>query len=147
MLEEKKPHLPIGYWIKKADEALTTRINAAQQANGLSRTGWQILNSLHEGVATTHEALATLLRPFGESDALREAIEQLVTRGLVEEDEGAGSDYRLTTDGQHVYEAALVLQREVRRQAVQGVDEADYAAAVRVLQRLVENLTAGIDAR
>jgi hypothetical protein len=147
MPEEKKPHLPIGYWIKKADEALTTRINAAQQANGLSRTDWQILNTLHEGVATTHKALATLLRPFVGPDALRGAIEQLVTRGLVKGDEGADSGYQLTTDGQHVYEAALILQQEVRRQAVQGVDEADYATAVRVLQRLVENLTAGIAAR
>ena len=36
-----------------------------------------------------------------------------------------------------------MLQKGVRQEAVQGISEADYATTVRVLQRLVENLTGG----
>lgn len=36
----QKQHLPIGYWIRKADEALTAGIDRIQAAFHLSRTGW-----------------------------------------------------------------------------------------------------------
>lgn len=46
-------------------EALTLRINDAQQANALTRTEWQILNVLRDaGEATAMEKLATTLRTF-----------------------------------------------------------------------------------
>lgn len=64
MPELKKPNLPIGYWIKKDDEALTTRINEAQEANGLSR------NLLQEVAVATREQLADTLHPFAAPDAL-----------------------------------------------------------------------------
>lgn len=143
MPELKKPNLPIGYWLKKADEALTTRINEAQQANGLTRTDWQVLNLLHEVAMATREQLADTLQPFVDADALGTLIERLVRRGLVEGEGSATAGYRLTDQGRRVHEAALMTQKEVRRQAVQGVSEADYATTIRVLQRLVENLTSG----
>lgn len=31
MSEQKRPHLPIGYWLKKADELLTARIDEVQR--------------------------------------------------------------------------------------------------------------------
>lgn len=34
MSDKNKPHLPIGYWIKKADELLAERINEVQRSNG-----------------------------------------------------------------------------------------------------------------
>jgi hypothetical protein len=48
MSESKQRHLPSGYWLKRADELLAVRIDKAQQANGLSRREWQILNVLWE---------------------------------------------------------------------------------------------------
>lgn len=140
MSEQSKPHLPIGYWLKKADEMLTVRINEAQKANGLSRTDWQVLNVLHEAVTATREQLAEPLRPFADTGSLDEVIERLVRRGLIEGGDSAAG-YRLTGQGRRVHQAALDLQKEVRQQAVRGVSEADYLTTVRVLQRLVENLS------
>jgi DNA-binding MarR family transcriptional regulator len=140
MNEPKKPHLPIGYWLKRADEVLTGRINEAQRANGLSRTEWQILNVLYEVGSATDEQLATPMRPFADVTSLREAVTGLGQRGLIAGNGSADDRYVLTTQGQRTHEAALALQKEVRQQAIKGISGADYATAIRVLQQIVENL-------
>lgn len=140
MNQDKQPHLPIGYWLKKADEALTSRINNVQETNGLSRTEWQILNTLHEVTTATGEQLALPLQPFTDASSLEEITRNLIKRGLVEGEGSTTSGYRLTDQGQRLHQTALALQKEVRQQAVRGVSEADYATTVQVLQQLVKNL-------
>lgn len=142
MAEREQPQLPIGYWIKRADEALTARIDEAQAANGLSRTGWQILHALHEAGSMTHEQLAELLRPFAGTESLAEQIAHLAGRGLIESERDTTA-YRLTDRGRQVHADALASKREIRWRAVQGVSEADYLTAMRVLQRIAENLSEG----
>ncbi len=141
MNEPKKLHLPIGYWLKKADEVLTARINGAQLANGLSRTEWQMLNVLHEVREATHEQLATPMRPFANAAALGDAVLRLTQNGLIEGDGSAASQYQLTRLGQEKHEAALSQQKEIRQRAVMDISEPDYTTAVRVLQQLVQNLS------
>lgn len=140
MTEPKKPQLPIGYWLKKADEVITARINAAQQTNGLSRTDWQVLNFLHQVGSVNLEKLAEPMRPFADVSALADVVFRLTARGLIEEEGTATIDYRLTDQGRRMHETALILQKEVRQQAIYGVSEVDYTTTVRVLQQLVENL-------
>jgi len=140
MSEPKKLHLPIGYWLKRADEVLTHHIDAVQRANGLSRTEWQILNVLHEVGSATDEQLAAPMRPFADATSLRGVVNGLGQRGLVAGNGSADDRYVLTTEGQRTHEAALSLQKEVRQQAIKGISEAEYGTAVRVLQRIVENL-------
>jgi DNA-binding MarR family transcriptional regulator len=135
MNETKQLSLPIGYWLKRADEVLTTHIDDAQRINGLSRIDWQLLNTLRERGPASREQVAESLRPFTDAAAV---LNRLAGRGLVVESDGL--EYRLTDDGHTLHERALALQREVRRRAVEGIGESDYATTVQVLQRLVENL-------
>lgn len=115
--------------MKKADQVLTARINESQQSDGLIRTDWQVLHSLHEGGAIAHEQLADLMRPFTGSAALAEVLSNLAERRLIDGDGSAARPYRLTAHGQQVHETALVRQNEVRKQAVNGVREADHATS------------------
>lgn len=145
MTGENRPHLPIGYWLKKADELLTARINEAQDANGLSRTEWQILNLLHETSSASKSEIVEILSPFGDANALGAKVDSLVQRGLVEaEVSGTGTGtgkLRLSPQGREVHTVALEVQKRVRHQAVQGITEADYVTTVRVLQQIVANLS------
>lgn len=143
MSEQKEPHLPIGYWLKKADEVLTSRINAAQQANGLTRIEWQILNLLYDTSGATRPYINEILRPFSDEASLATTVESLINRGLVQEAGSDVSQLRLTDEGHLVHRAAVETQTEVRQRAVQGISEADYRTTIRVLQRLVANLTDG----
>lgn len=141
MSEQKKPHLPIGYWVKKVDELLTARIDEVQEANGLSRTQWQILNVLYETSSASRDQIIDVLSPFGNADTLGSAITSLVNRGLVEEDEFEAGTLRLTAQGRDLHATALEAQQKLRLQAVRGIGEADYVTTVRVLQQIVTNLT------
>lgn len=141
MTEPKRPHLPIGYWIKKADEVLTTRIDEAQKAHGLNRTEWQILNLLRESSAATREQIAEVLRPFVDAESIAATLTSLVERGLVEADGGEIEHLRLTELGESIHAVALETQKGIRQRSMQGIDEAEYVTTVRVLQQLVKNLT------
>lgn len=140
MTEQKQPHLPIGYWIKKADEVLTARINEAQEANGLTRTQWQVLNFLQETSSAARDHILEVLHPFGDADRIGSAIDSLTQRGLVETDDPETGTLRLTAQGQALHATALAVQKQIRLQAVQGITEADYVTTVRVLQQIVTNL-------
>lgn len=143
MAQQQSPHLPIGYWLKKADELLTTRINEAQQANGLSRTEWQVLNVLHETPAVSRERIIEVLHPFGDAQRLGAVVDGLVQRGLVAANTSDAGQLQLTAQGRDVHQAALEVQRQIRQQAVRGITEADYLTTVRVLQQIVANLSDG----
>lgn len=146
MIEEKRPQLPIGYWIKRADEVLTACIDEAQKRNGLNRTEWQVLNLLHETSAAPRGRIAEILRPFVDAESLTATIDGLVKRGLIEEEAGEGGAFRLTEHGRTVHAAALETQQGVRWRAMEGITEADYLTTVRVLQQIVRNLTGGEEA-
>lgn len=139
---QAKPHRPIGYWLKKVDGLLTARINEAQEANGLSRIEWQVLNVLHEAPDTSRTGIAQALEPFADGVALEPAVAGLLGRGLVEEEPGSGK-LRLTGQGKALHAAALETQKKVRERAMRGIDEADYMATLRVLQRMASNLSGG----
>lgn len=141
MSEQKRPQLPIGYWLKRADEVLTAQIGEAQQANGLHRLEWQILNVLFEVGAATDEHVATPLRPFADAAALHTSLTGLHQRGLVAGNGSPADRYMLTELGRRTHQAALELQKAVRQRATRGIGEADYTTAVRVLQQIVENLS------
>lgn len=140
MSEPHEPRLPIGYWLKKADQLLTARIDEAQQVNGVTRLEWQLLNTLHERGSASFEHLAAALHPFADAPALVEALERLVQREAVESSPGT-PEYRLTPSGGRLHAAAAASQDALRRRAMEGISENDYATAVRVLQRIVQNLS------
>ena len=143
MTQPTRPQLPIGYWLKRADEVITEHVNAVQTANGVSRTDWQVLNMLHEAGGASKERLFETMRTFIDAAGLDEIIARLMNRGWIEqsgESASGAAQIQLTDEGRHRHAEILSLQKEVRRRAVQGVSEEEYAMVIRVLQRIVANL-------
>ncbi|HEX7089496.1 MAG TPA: MarR family winged helix-turn-helix transcriptional regulator [Longimicrobiales bacterium] len=139
MSERKGNQLPIGYWLKRADELLTQRIDEAQRSNGLTRLEWQALNVIRGRAGVRREEIAHVLRPFAGAAEVDEAIGRLAARGAVG---GPPEDgFELTPAGAELYEKALAVQQSVRQRAVAGISEAEYATTMAVLQRLVANLS------
>jgi len=135
---EPKKQLPIGYWLKRADELLTKRIDEVQRANDLTRLGWQVLNVVCERRTARHDEIIDALRPFAEVAALNDMLAKLAKRGLVSE--SAETGFVLTPTGTELYETALQAQQAIRQRAVAGISETEYATTVGVIQRLVGNL-------
>lgn len=43
-------NIPIGYWVKQADEFLMKGINEIHASMQMTRTEWQMNNSIHENI-------------------------------------------------------------------------------------------------
>ena len=128
---------PIGYWIRRADELLTTRIDEAQRGNDLDRLDWQVLKVVSEGAAT-RARITEALHPFANFQTIDTALTNFARRGLISGSDATG--FRLTPVGEELHQRALSLQTLIREQAVAGIRQEDYQTALAVLQRLVENL-------
>ena len=137
-MSEPLKNLPIGYWLKRADELLTKRIDDAQRANGLTRLGWQALNVVHDDPPARRDGLVSTLQPFADAAEVDAAVGELTARELIAGSPSTG--FALTSAGTELYEQALAAQILIRQQAVAGISDAEYAFTVGVLQRLVENL-------
>lgn len=132
--------LPIGYWLKRVDELLTERSNAALAERGFTRLRWQLINSVAEAGTLGREQLHSTLAPFASAAELDALAAGLVEAGLVQAGE-AGDTLSLTESGRTEREHLLQLQQAVRARAFAGVSAEEYAALVDVLQRVATNLS------
>src|SRR3990172_5372944 len=143
MTQVAKPERPVGYWLKRADTLLTEQIDKAQAANGVSRFDWQVLNMLNEMGSASKERIFESLLAFVDALGVDEIVTRLVGRGWAEQGEISKQgtvEFQLTEEGRRRHGIILVAQKEVRRRAMQGISEEEYATVIRVLKRIVTNL-------
>lgn len=139
MTQQNKP-LPIGYYLKRADELLTQQINRAQNENQLNRLDWQLMNIVCKNKQATRSEIQQTLKSFADTATIEQALQQLITRELVRAKDL--QCFTLTDSGEKIYHQALIRQQAVRQQTMAGISENDYAVTLSVLQKLVENLEA-----
>jgi DNA-binding MarR family transcriptional regulator len=141
MSNSAKPQLPIGYWLKQADNVLTEHINHVHATNNLSRTDWQVLNTLYEVGPVSQENIFTVMHTFVDEAELATILTRLVNRGWTNQrNEEHGMLFQLTDQGRHQHSAILNAQKAVRQRAMQGISDEEYGTVIRVLQRIVNNL-------
>jgi DNA-binding MarR family transcriptional regulator len=132
---------PIGYWLKHADEVITEHIDRVLSDNGFTRFRWQVLNIVYQAGTITRSAVFDTMQTFIDARQLDEIIDEFVEEGwLVKRGEGNAAQLTLTEAGKAKRESIFELQSEVRRRAMQGISEQEYATVINVLQRLVKNL-------
>jgi DNA-binding MarR family transcriptional regulator len=133
---------PIGYWLRRADEAITRQVNLALRSEELTRVGWQALNIVHQAEVVTREQMLGEMRDFVDAEELDTVLADLEERGWVtRRPRGAGSlELEITDGGRAGHARVLHIQNDLRRRAVQGVNEDEYATVLRVLERIVGNL-------
>jgi DNA-binding MarR family transcriptional regulator len=144
MTQDMRPKLPIGYWLKQADNLLTQQIDQAHTAEGISRSDWQILNMLKELGGASRESIFETMQTFVDAQNLNQTIAALTERGWVEFRQNLKSameeEFQLTQKGHQQHEVILVAQKKVRQRAMQDISEEEYATVIRVLQQIVSNL-------
>jgi DNA-binding MarR family transcriptional regulator len=143
MDQAMKPKLPIGYWLKQVDNLLTERINETHAAHGVTRSDWQVLATLQDAGSLSKDRLFETMQTFVDTTGFDKILASLMERGWVEQGEdlqtGAAELY-LTEEGRRQHEVLFAAQREVRRRAMHGISEEEYATVIRVLQQMVSNL-------
>ena len=144
MNEATKPRLPIGYWLKRADRLITEQVNIVQAANNVTRTDWQIINTLYEIDQVSKEQLFDVMHVFVDAVQLEQILADLIERGWVTASASGVVTYQLSDNGRRQHSQILTAQQEIRLWTMQGISEADYATVMWVLQQMVVNLETAV---
>ncbi|NUV66633.1 MULTISPECIES: MarR family winged helix-turn-helix transcriptional regulator [unclassified Streptomyces] len=133
---------PIGYWSWAAHEATVTHIRSALAEHGLTQPPWWVLNQLEEaGEAGRDRAeLVTLLSGYLDTgtDGMEEAVDAVLERRLATQD--SGSRLRLTPEGRALREKTYARVMRARAEIHEGIDDTEFVAALKVLQRMIHNV-------
>ena len=141
MTQNTTTQLPIGYWLKHADEVITKHVNQVLSDHGFTRFRWQVLNSVYETGTIARRDVFNTMKTFIDARQLDEILDGFVQEGwLLKHGEGDGTILLLTDAGKAEREAIFKMQSEVRRRALQGITEQEYTTVINVLQRMVKNL-------
>lgn len=143
MTPEQRPQLPIGYWLKHADETITKHVNEVLNDHGLTRFHWQLLHFVHESDSATKAQAFAPMQTFVDTNGFEALIRDFEARGwMTQHAHGTNGEtgLALTEQGTTGHRAIFALQRAIRQRAMQGISEDDYAIVIRVLQQIVANL-------
>ena len=129
---------PIGYWSWAAHIAVVTHIRGMLAELGLTQPQWWILNQATGGRPRA-EVVATL-QGYLETGTtvIEEAIDELATRGLLNQDAIEGLE--LTAAGRELRERAAARQGETREKIHTGITDEEYVRTLKVLQRMIHNV-------
>lgn len=132
--------LPIGYWIKQADELLTKSINEIQSSLGITRTGWQILHLLmsYENHELQKDLLAIIMQPFINENELESILEHFIKENTLIMNQDT---VVLTDKGEQLHNQSFELQKAFRLKSMEGIPGEDYQTTIATLQKIVSNLT------
>lgn len=135
---------PAAYWTGLAYEALIAFTRARQAELGFTQPQFWLLRNLSENdlspdgrgmtVPELREAMKSYLRP---EDDLEAEAEVLLERGRLTRD-GEGRLW-ITEEGEKARTEVKRHAPEIRARIHQGVDDADYVTALKVLQQMIRN--------
>ena len=130
--------LPIGYWIKQADQLLTKGIDDIQSSFGMTRTEWQILNSISEGGGIERLELTRLMLPFADTKSVENVLTKFKTGHLINDDD---QKLILTDKGRELHLKCFEKQKIFRQSVMVNISEQDYQTTVLTLEKIVKNIT------
>ncbi|MFB6723113.1 MarR family winged helix-turn-helix transcriptional regulator [Kribbella sp. NPDC056345] len=135
---------PIGYWSSAAGQIVVHHIRTTLAEYGLTQPQWWILNQVPgDGSARGRADVVGVLRgylEFGDQD-IEHDIDALLRRELLtQETSDGGRVLRRTAAGDDLHRRAAARQQQTRAEIHEGIDDADYVLALKVLQRMIHNV-------
>ena len=125
---------PIGWWVKRLDEALEQVVDTAVAGDGLTRRHWQVLHALGPG-GMTEADLDAVLAPFGGPG---DALAELAGRGWVTRTTAGRLAHTVT--GRAADARLFDRIGQLRRQVADGLSAEEYERTVAALSRMVRNV-------
>ena len=132
---------PLGYWLKHADEVITKHVNHVLSEQGFTRFHWQVLNIIYEAGTIARKDVFNTMQTFIEARQFDDILDGFAKQGwLVERSDDDTTALMLTDAGKTKRNTIFKMQGEVRRRAMRGITDQEYAIVLDVLQRMVNNL-------
>ncbi len=128
---------PIGYYLRRLDNLLTTGINEIHNEFGINRSEWQMLNLIHENPNIDKQTLFEPLLEFSDIDSLENKLNNFALNQLISDK----INICLTNKGEDFYSKCLQKQLAFRKKSMKGISEDDYNKTISVLEKVINNLT------
>ncbi len=96
----QQKRLPIGYYLKLADNRLTKGIDEIQSQHGLNRIEWQILNSIYEKPSILKQEIIEIMKPLADSQFVETVLSKFNSKNIIETNNNI---LILTTVGQELH--------------------------------------------
>jgi DNA-binding MarR family transcriptional regulator len=135
-MQQKK--LPIGYYLKLADNYLTKGIDEIQSEFGLNRIEWQVLNSIFEKPEILKGEILELMKPLADNQSVENIFTKFIDKNQVEM---KNNMLTLATEGKDLHKSCFDRQQEFRKKALTDISEADYQITISTLQKLIANIS------
>ncbi|MGY5072809.1 MarR family winged helix-turn-helix transcriptional regulator [Streptomyces baarnensis] len=134
---------PIGYWSGRVHTAVTERLRDAMARIDVTQPQYWVVNCVHGGPdAPSREEVVGRLTPLADGPhEIARVVDQLTHRGWLRTD--AGQRLHLTDAGEAVRVRVRALATEVRAVVHEGISDAEYVAALKVLRRMAANVEGG----
>ncbi len=134
----------LGHWIKAIDHEFTVRGNRLLKPFGLTRTSWYVIHYVSTAGTVTQKALQEALGV--ESGSVAIIVDGLVRKGWLDrapsETDRRVNHLKLTPEGSARWRSVPDAVSILRRRMMRGVTKEEETAAVEVLKKCWENLTA-----
>lgn len=122
----------LGRLVKSVDGLLDARFDGSHLTPGLTRRHWQVLTVLDDGCSDGDGGTAGLLAGYPNE------ISDLRLRGWLSPDGSGG--WTVTVEGRRQYAQLVEALAAARERLTDGIDDDDYATAIRVLETVERNL-------
>lgn len=132
---------PVGYWSGLAHTVVTRHLRDAMARIDVTQPQYWVLNRVNGGSAAppSREELVIQLTPLADGpDEMGRVVDQLVHRGWLRID--AGHRLHLTDAGEAARVRLRELVTELRTVVHEGISDAEYVIALKVLRRMVANI-------
>jgi hypothetical protein len=139
-----RPSRPIGFWVKAADDALTRAIDVAPGEHGVSHLEWQAFQFMEKAGPLDLPVLLGRIKPLAPLDEITEILDRFGEMGWLEittRGPRAIQVFQLSEAGHAQHAQILRRQEEIQHQVADGIAPEEFATAVRVLERLVSNIS------
>ncbi|MFI0715022.1 MarR family winged helix-turn-helix transcriptional regulator [Streptomyces inhibens] len=130
---------PLGYWLKYIDGAIETRFDRLFADDGLTRRGWQVLNTVSYGpitVAEIDETMAAFLS--GEEPTMRPYVERFAELDWVRVTDADG--LALTEEGKRTHQRVSEQAGTERVRMMECLSHEDFQILMDLLQRIATHL-------
>lgn len=134
----QQKQLPIGYYLKLADNCLTKGIDEIQSQYDLNRIEWQVLNSIYEKPEVLKSEILELMKPLADNQLVETILAKFIDKSQVE---FKNNILALTTKGKELHNSCLDTQKDFRKKAINDISEADYQTTISTLQKMIANIS------
>ncbi|MFF9147453.1 MarR family winged helix-turn-helix transcriptional regulator [Streptomyces sp. NPDC014861] len=134
---------PVGYWCGLTQAAVTRHLRDAMARIDVTQPQYWVLNRVNGGPAapSREEVVAQLTHLADGPHEIARVVDQLLHRAWLRTDDR--QCLHLTDAGEAARIRLRELATEVRAEVHQGISDEEYAAALKVLRRMVANVERG----